>query len=183
MSDAFNRDSILHDKFKQLIEDNEIEVVIETGTYHGKSTKAFADMGVEVYSVDSNETYLNIAKDYLQGVANLTLGNSPDFLMQLLPTIKDKKILMFLDAHWEHHCPLIDELKAIAECGVKPIIAIHDFKVPNKDFGYDVYHGQDFEWDWIAPTVATIYDKFTHYYNTEAEGAKRGVVFIEPIND
>jgi hypothetical protein len=180
MSDAFNRDGILHDTFKKLVEDNGIEVVIETGTYHGKSTKAFCDMGVEVYSVDSNETYLNMAAEYLKGAANLTLASSPDFLAELLPKLKGKKILMFLDAHWEHHCPLIDELETIAACGIEPIIAIHDFKVPNKDFGFDVYHGQEFTWEWIAPSVQKIYDKFTHYYNTEAEGARRGVVFIEP---
>jgi hypothetical protein len=95
----------------------------------------------------------------------------------------DKKVLLFLDAHWEASCPLLDELAAIAESGMKPIIAIHDFKVPNKDFGFDSYNGQDYTWDWIAPSIEKIYGKdFKHYYNTVAEGAKRGCVFIEPIN-
>lgn len=182
MKDAFNRDNHLHDKFVQLIKDNAIEVVIETGTYHGRSTRAFADMGVIVHSVDSNSSYLAEARNYIGNMPNVMLhhGNSPDFLRVILPTLKDKNVLMFLDAHWEHHCPLIDELEIIAKSGVKPIIAIHDFKVPDKDFGFDVYHGQPFEWSWIEPSVKKIYDKFTHYYNTEAAGARRGVVFIEP---
>lgn len=181
MKDAFNRDNHLHDKFVQLIKDNAIEVVIETGTYHGRSTRAFGDMGVIVHSVDSNSSYLAEARNYIGNMPNVTLhhANSPDFLKAILPTLKGRNVLMFLDAHWENHCPLIDELETIAACGIEPIIAIHDFKVPDKDFGFDVYNGQPFEWSWIAPSVQKIYNKFTHYYNTEAAGARRGVVFIE----
>lgn len=181
LNDAFNRDNLLHDKFKQLITDNGIEVVIETGTYHGRSTKAFAEMGVEVHSVDNNQGYLDIAREYLKDTsARLYMANSPEFLNALLPRIKDQKILLFLDAHWEHYCPLLDELKEIAAAGIKPIIAIHDFKVPNKDFGFDVYKGQPFNYEWIKPYLESIYGTYKHYYNTEANGSRRGVIFIEP---
>ena len=181
LSDAFNRDTFLHDKFKQLVEDNSIDVVIETGTYHGVSTEAFANMDVDVHTVELNDTYFSIAKSILSKYPNVHQhkGSSPEFLAGILPTLKGKKLLIFLDAHW-NGTPLIEELQAIAASGIEPIIAIHDFQVPNKDFGFDSYNGQDYTWDWIAPHVSNIYKSFNHYYNTEATGSRRGVVFIEP---
>lgn len=182
LNDAFNRDDLLHAKFRQLVTDHKIDVVIETGTFHGMSTKAFAAMGVEVHTVDNNQAFYNIAQAGLEDLNNVHqyLDNSPDFLAKLLPSLKDKNVLLFLDAHWEHYCPLIDELTEIAKAGIKPVIAIHDFKVPDKDFGYDIYKGQPFEYSWIKPYLESIYGTYKHYYNTQAHGSRRGVIFIEP---
>jgi hypothetical protein len=60
---------------------------------------------------------------------------------------------------------------------------IHDFKVPDHpELGFDSYDGQDYEWDWIEGHVEAIYGKdgYIKSYNTDAVGAKRGVVVIEP---
>lgn len=182
LSDAFNRDNHLFDKFKQLITDNDIDTVIETGTYHGVSTNAFASMGVKVETIESQVNYFTLAQQSLIKLPNVMqhLGDSPKVLRSILPKFKDNKVLIFLDAHW-NGTPLIEELEEIAASGLKPIIAIHDFKVPNKDFGFDSYNGQDYTWEWIEPHVRAIYgNDFTHYYNTVAAGARRGVIFIEP---
>src|SRR5690606_34701363 len=93
------------------------------------------------------------------------------------------KILFFLDAHWQQYNPLLDELKVIAEAGLKPVIVIHDFKVPFRDdLGYDSYNGQDYDYTWIQDSLHAIYgSNFTTRYNDQATGAKRGVIIIEPI--
>jgi len=115
---------------------------------------------------------------------NVVLGSSPDFLDSILcgPMLKIKRILFFLDAHWDDYCPLLDELKLIADNNLEPVIAIHDFKVPDCPLlGFDSYKGQDYDFDWIKPSIEKIYpDGYVVEYNNEAEGAKRGVIFIYP---
>ena len=96
---------------------------------------------------------------------------------------KDKSVLLFLDAHWESHNPLLEELQIIKDKGMKPVIAIHDFFVPeHPELGFDSYAGQDYNWEWIASSIESIYgaDGYKYFYNSEAEGMKRGVVFIMP---
>jgi hypothetical protein len=88
--------------------------------------------------------------------------------------------LFYLDAHSHIETPLLDELKAIAEAEIKPIIVIHDWKIPDRpDLGYDSYNGQDYTFEWIKPSIEAIYgDEYAYYYNNQAEGAKRGVIYI-----
>ena len=62
-----------------------------------------------------------------------------------------------------------------------PIIVIHDFKTNNPELGYDSYNGNDFCFDWIENHIKKIYPNgFDYYYNTEAVGAKRGLIYITP---
>ena len=61
------------------------------------------------------------------------------------------------------------------------IIAIHDFKVPGEDFGFDKFpDGRLYEWKEIANHVKVIYgeDGFKYYYNEKVSGSNRGVIFI-----
>jgi hypothetical protein len=90
----------------------------------------------------------------------------------------------FLDAHWNDHCPLLEELDAIAAAGIKPCIVIHDFQVPGTDFGFDRFpdSGYPFNLDAIAPRLDAIYGvgKWKRNYPTQVEGARRGWISIEP---
>ena len=181
MSDAFNRDTYILVEFKKLIKEFDVKTIVETGTYLGKTTNVLATLVDEVVTIEINKNYQKQAKEQCKKHENVKflLGNSPIVLKQLLPL--KGNILFFLDAHWGPYNPLIDELETIALSGMKPIIAIHDFKVPGKNFGFDAYGGQDYEWSWIAAAVEKIYGKdYQHYYNEEANGAKRGIVYIQP---
>lgn len=90
-------------------------------------------------------------------------------------------VLIYIDSHWHGTpCPLKDELKLISELEIKPIICIHDFKVPGKDFGFDAY---DYElcFEEIEPYLNDIYkDGYDYHYNEDAGGAYRGIIFIYP---
>jgi hypothetical protein len=71
------------------------------------------------------------------------------------------------------------EIKAIGKVCTFPVIVIHDFKV--NGLGYDTYNGQELDFDYILPALKECYpDGFSYEYNKQAEGARRGVIFIYP---
>lgn len=160
-----------------------IKVCVETGTYLGGSTKRFSQMFDKVYTIEFLQENFDKAKQHLQGCENVKqyLGSSAIEIYNVLSEIKEKKVFFFLDAHWQNDCPLIDELQAIGQSGKSGIIAIHDWKVPNSDLGFDSYNGQDFTYEWIEPTLQANFKQYKAWYNNPktAIGARRGVLFIE----
>jgi hypothetical protein len=182
----FNNDKHMEEEFLRLKEHFNITHVIETGTYHGDTTHWLIHNFDVVHSIESNPDHLKVAQQKLHGHRNFTqwVGSSAEKLGDILESCEGRSTLVFLDAHWYAN-PVLEELKRIWEVGAKPVLVIHDFKVPDHpDFGYDTYPEQKivYEWDWIKPKIDIIYgsDGYTHYYNTKAEGAKRGCVFIFP---
>jgi len=48
------------------------------------------------------------------------------------------------------------------------------------ELGFDVYGDIVYDWDYIAEAVEKIYGKnFIKTYNSEAEGAQRGVIILQ----
>lgn len=187
---GFEGDTYLKDRVQKLINQYNIKTVMETGTFKGSTTIQFADMVNDVYTTEVNPEYYKeaLAKFSANKKDNIhpNLGSSVEILPKLLTTISQPQMLLFfLDAHWGPNNPLIEELKIIAEHRLKPVIVIHDFKVPgHPELGYDTYGGQDYEWSWIADSIDNIYgkDNYIVSYNSEAVGMKRGVIFITPKN-
>lgn len=182
---GFEGDTIAKEKCRHIIESNKINTVIETGTFLGGTTRLFSQWVDNVYTIEINKENYEKSKVNLEGYNNVRLlfGDSPIKLNEVLSSIdKDQPLFLFLDAHFYDVNPLLDELKVIADNGLKPIIAIHDFKVPGKpEFGYDTYNGQDYDWGWIRGAVEKIYgEDYEVEYNGEATGAKRGIVFLFP---
>lgn len=184
---GFEGDESLANLFKALIDKHDIKLCIETGTFYGSTTRRLASMVERVMTIEVKEESFKKALDYTadSDINNIFfyLGNSA----QVLPTLLDGeqgKVLFFLDAHWQEYNPLLDELAVIAQAkNIIPIIAIHDFKNPHHpEYGFDSYAGQDYEWSWIEESVKKIYGyNYRVSYNTDAIGAKRGVIFIEPV--
>lgn len=183
---GFEGDTIAKSKFLKLITDNSIKTVIETGTFRGATTKHFANWVQNVHSIEVDDNNFKIASEQLHSFPNVTLyhGSSEKVLDEILKNMSNQELIfIFLDAHWQEYNPLIDELKVIAKYGFKPIIAIHDFKVPHHpELGFDVYGDITYEWDWIKDAVNEIYAgvEFQKEYNIKAEGAKRGIVYLYP---
>lgn len=189
---GFEGDMILKAEFKKLIEKHNINIIFETGSYLGHTTRQLANIyEVEwVYTFESNphyyqETHKNInePENECENVTNV-LGDSSELMGKyIMRCDADDNVLFFLDAHWNANNPLLQELDIIATAKLRPVIIVHDFKVPDHpELGFDTYNGQDYEWSWIEQSIENIYGKdgYTYYYNSEAEGAKRGVIFIEP---
>jgi len=181
----FNEDPVIEKEFLILKETHGIKTVVETGTYCGVTAAWLAEHFEHVKTVEISEQYHGIAIKRLEGMNNVTctLGNSKTFLEEILPDKQLQPFMFFLDAHWYHHCPLLQELDAIAAAKIKPVIAIHDFKVPqNSELGYDTYKGQDFDLQFITAKIQNIYGRngYSFYYNMRAKGAKRGIIYIFP---
>lgn len=178
---AFNNDTHLEEKFLQIRDKYQITSVIETGTYYADTTKWLSKNFEKVYTCEVNAEAYAIAKKELEGYDNVhhELKASQQFLGEALE-MAEGNILVFLDAHWYEN-PLLKEIEIIGASGKSVILAIHDFKVPGKPFGYDVYPSITYEWKAIEQAVNAAYTSgYTKEYNQIAEGAKRGCIFIYP---
>lgn len=183
--EGFEGDTFLADKVKSLIDKFGVTLAIETGTYRGATTKRLSAMVDKVFSIEIDKENFIISRAALHIFENIStfLGSSDLLLGGLLQNVKDNRVLFYLDAHFNSYCPLLDELKIIAEHKLKPVIVIHDFQVPgHPELGFDEYNGQPFTWDWIKESVEKIYgvDGYNIEYNSAATGAKRGVIFLSP---
>jgi hypothetical protein len=198
---SFAGDKFIENKLLTFKETFEIESAVETGTYLGATFRWLYNNFENVYSCEIDKecyqtacnsifndiqekiTYPSIIKNP-PNMGELTIANidSVIFLNQIGGELNDQT-LFFLDAHWYAHCPLLNELSAIASSDLRPsVIAIHDFKTNHpEELGYDSYNSQDFTLEWIQKEVDKIYgNKWTYEYNNpkEAGGAKRGIIYI-----
>jgi len=183
----FNGDTTITKEFLVLKKKFDIKVAIETGTCLGYTTLWLAHNFDKVKSVEYNADYFEIAQNRIKDMCNVELvhGKSQLNLPSLLGD--GERTIFFLDAHWGSECPLEEELDIIAwstHCSpTEPIIAIHDFKVPdNPELGYDAYEGKPFTVEGVKPKFDAIYGKkgYDHYYNSELEGAQRGIIYVVP---
>lgn len=188
----FNGDTTITKEFLALKNKFDIKVAIETGTCLGYTTLWLSENFELVKSVEYHPEYFNIAKNRLKDRTNTELvqGKSELNLPSLLAA--NQRTIFFLDAHWGQDCPLEEELDIISWyyahpncCShlTLPIITIHDFKVPgNPDLGYDSYKDIPFTFEWLKPKFDAIYGagNYKHYYNSELEGAQRGIIYVTP---
>lgn len=175
----FSGDIHLLNKIYELIHTYKVKSVVETGTWMGRTTQLFSMMADTVYTIEINNDYFKQAS-FLNEYSNIYryLGDSAVILPSILKTIKSP-ILFYLDAHWGDKWSLLGELKAIHECKLqKPIIVIHDCYNPYKlEYGYDEYNGQRLDYSYVKPYLNKIYKNPLVFWNTEANGEKRGVLF------
>lgn len=185
---GFESDDYMKAKFEEIIELHKVDIVIECGTYKGGTTKKLSKMCNEVIGIEINDVFFNITRSNVGYLENVTLYNEstlyafPRIFAQ--KEIQKSKLFIFIDSHWQD-LPILKELALIKNFGLKPIIAIHDFKVPNHpELGYDSYGGKTLEWELIEAHIQDIYgvDGFTYEYNSKSNGAMRGVCYIYPKN-
>jgi predicted O-methyltransferase YrrM len=183
----FNNDSVISETVVQLVKDMNIDCIIETGTYRGTTTAFLAETfpTLPVYTVEVE------FKNYLQSEENLKehknvkmiLGSSEKVLEDLVPTLKDKRILFYLDAHWEEYWPLLDEFEAIRKsCKDNCCIVIDDFKVPFRQFQHDGYKGQPLDLDYIEQKMNEVYTTPFYFFNDRSTRIPRAVgkIYIVP---
>jgi hypothetical protein len=169
----FEGDTHIPQEILKLKERFGIKSVLETGSQYGFTQKWFKENFETVYGCEINVDFYNYCVEQKLGVLNSTSV----YAIQNIEFIN----LYYLDAHgFGFKCPLKDELKEIAEKRCQPVICIHDFFVPGKDFGYDEYEYK-LCFEEIEPLLPAIYpDGYEYHYNTEANGAKRGIIYIYP---
>jgi hypothetical protein len=119
------------------------DLIVETGTYLGSSTRWLAGWEAPVLSAEVNPKFFLASALRLRAVENVTLalGSSLELLQRLAREAgRYSRPLFYLDAHWEGRLPLWDELELIWGHWGTAVVVIDDFRVPGDDgYGYDAY--------------------------------------------
>lgn len=176
--EPFNGDPFVQPRVAGLVSKHGIATIVETGTYRADTTKALS-LTAPVVTIELNPELYDQVPD-MPAVTRLN-GDSAKILPKLLPGIAEP-ILFYLDAHWENHSPLLEELQAIRRCTKPPVIVIHDFRNPYRpDYGYDSWDIGPYTYELIEPILKEIYPRgFVHHFNVQAAGQRRGLIYIEP---
>jgi hypothetical protein len=183
MTTPFSGDNILAETILQLQKEFNLTTAIETGTYKGATTLWLNEHFEDVHTTEiDSRLYDNLRKAFKGTKIKLWCAGSQEALPEILNYISDSRPFIFLDSHWYVN-PLLSELDTIAKAGIKPVLAIHDFKVPNHpELGFDTYPKQGIVYDfaYIESHLEKIYGKdgYVYFYNSEANGDKRGCIFI-----
>jgi hypothetical protein len=173
----FEGDRFLFGKVAHLCAQFKVASIVETGTQFGATTRAFALLAQQVVTIEREPIRLTWLPDNV-----LALCLSSDKALDLVIPNLIRPSLFFLDAHNSTGTALLDELKVIAFHNVtdSPIV-IHDFKVPDKNFGFDVYGDKALDLAFTKEAFQPfIDDGYTVAFNHEAEGRRRGACFLLP---
>ena len=169
---------------RSILSSEAVDTIVETGTYRGVTTEWFSSFGKPVLSIEISNRYFQFAKLRLGELKNVSLyrGTSVDVLeTDEFKARVGKNPFIYLDAHWEKHLPLQDEIAKITHKRQNYFILIDDFKVPHDlKYEYDDYgENGSCEIPYISPVIpkdAKIY--FPTVPADKETGRKRGYVLI-----
>ena len=162
------------------------DLIIETGTFIGSTTPLLATLfDAPVITIELNERLakrnkLLFSRLYPSLNINQIVGNSTIELTNILTTTSsNKKIFVYLDAHWFDYLPTTDELNALIAWGGEFIALIDDFKNEfDSGYGFDEYRnglhvGKD-----LIPKNSGLH-VFVPKINSKKEGlGRRGTAYV-----
>ncbi|MDA8404974.1 MAG: hypothetical protein M0Z56_12395 [Desulfobacteraceae bacterium] len=116
------------------------EVFVETGTFEGESIDRVKPYFNRFYSVELSEHYWGLSKKRFEDDPMVIIknGHAPVFLKELMPELKGKSVLFWLDSHWcdanatggaASQCALLEELKAIDALNGDSVVLIDDARL------------------------------------------------------
>jgi len=186
---AMNGQTARLEAVRQIIYTAEIARIIETGTFRGTTTEWFAQFGLPVETVETDERFFSFSKARLSKFSNveLHLDSSVSFLANRLTHANmSDRVLFYLDAHWENNLPLRDELRIIFAKHANSVILIDDFNVlDDAGYAYDNY-GPDkaLTLDYIERSNLPVYHAFYPATPSKQEtGMKSGWIVLTPDPD
>ena len=113
-------------------------VFVETGTYHGGTPRWAARHFRKVYTIEKAESLYRQHHAELRQLGNVEplLGDSRDRLPKIVAELAGERAIYWLDGHWsggetagaDDPCPLLDELKILADRG-QDVILIDDARL------------------------------------------------------
>ncbi|GHU02848.1 hypothetical protein FACS1894147_05690 [Spirochaetia bacterium] len=114
-------------------------VFIETGTFHGVTTKWASKYFDEVHTIEKSDYLYNLHRDELLQIGNVIphLGDSRDVLPLILENLGNRNAVFWLDGHFlggntageNDPCPLLGELSLIFRRSSRYIILIDDARL------------------------------------------------------
>lgn len=154
--------------------------VIETGTYMGSTTRYFAAVGVDTYTVEVNPRYQYVSRIRLRKLDNVTLicGDSGTALRFLARLGDLERPLAYLDAHWQDRLPLREEVDCLIANWDEFLVIIDDFLVPDdQGYGYDIYNGTPLSIEMLDLPEGVMV-AYPSARATNETGARRGSAFL-----
>ena len=184
----FNGDTFACEEFLKLKEKLGITAAIETGSCFYSTTKWLGENFDKVFTVEVNEDFAKYGRHKIADMNNVRadIDESVGWISKIAPLLTGEKCIYFLDAHWGGECPLLGEIEAISKIPSTqpPVIVIHDFFTGNPNLGYDEWNGQALNYEWVKPSIDKIEEalkcKYSYYFNSEATGALRGIIYLYP---
>ncbi|MCP3958744.1 MAG: class I SAM-dependent methyltransferase [bacterium] len=172
--------------FLQLLEAFPFQVLVETGTFRGATTRFLADAsGRPVFTVDAHPRYYHYARLRFRRRPDITVeaGDSRRFLERLAraPAVPREDVFFYLDAHWQADLPLREELEIVCRSWTDSVIMVDDFRVPGDDgYIYDNYgEGRELSLEYLESLVPGRLDAFFPSLSSEQEtGKRRGCVVL-----
>jgi hypothetical protein len=186
---AMNGQTSRLEAVRQIIYAAEIARIIETGTFRGTTAEWFAQFGLPVETVETDERFFAFSKARLSKFSHVAihLDSSVSFLTRRLAGARmNDRVLFYLDAHWENSLPLRDELQIIFAHHANSVIVIDDFNVRDDDgYHYDNY-GPDraLTLDYIENSNLPAHSAFYPATPSKQEtGMKSGWIVLTPDHD
>lgn len=180
----FNGQSARRTMALELISSYSPELLIETGTYRGTTTKCLSDnFSGPVYTIESDPRNFGFALCQLFWKRNVRckLGDSRNWLKRILEKNSAQRVFVYLDSHWNADLPLREEIEIVQAGWLSSIIMVDDFKVPDDEgYGFDSY-GMEAELtlEYIRPVVKQGSAFFFPTARSRDEsGRRRGCVII-----
>jgi hypothetical protein len=127
-----------------LIADFRPDLLVETGTLLGHTTRRLAELGPPVRSVEVHPGFYRLARLRLGATSNVEVirGDSAEALDLLRRQTTYRSLFAYLDAHWYGRLPLAEEVALILDSWEETLIVIDDCRVPHDPgYGYDIYEG------------------------------------------
>lgn len=113
-------------------------VFVESGTYHGDTTRWASEHFEKVYTIEREENLYEQYSSQLEKIKGVSahLGNSKEVLPMIVSEIHKQKALFWLDGHWsggetageDEECPLLEELACLSN-RMEDIILIDDARL------------------------------------------------------
>lgn len=117
-----------------------LSIFVETGTFEGETVNKVIFLFEEIYTVELSEEYYLRSSEKFQGQKSVKVyhDSSERLLQTLCPSLIDKSVVYWLDAHWcvadntsgyHSQCPLLQELNAIQALNAQSVILIDDARL------------------------------------------------------
>jgi len=181
---AFNYAPELTSFFAMLRKTYQIDEAVETGTFCGGTTVVFSSLFKNVHTIEIEPNNFAASKAALEPYKNVQChdGNSSDVLKEILPSLKGKRVLFYLDAHWQNYWPLLDELEEISRTHHNQcIIVIDDFKVPGRpEIPYDAYAQHECSYEYISQKLIKVFTDYTIHFLVPKSIYSRAKLVIIP---
>jgi hypothetical protein len=131
---------------KRFAVEQQLEVLVETGTFLGDTPWAFRNAFKEIYTIELSETLAKLARNRFRKFSHVQVlqGDSGSVLPGLLPRLA-APVLFWLDGHYSGeltaqgslNSPIVNEVNAIAVlCRVPFVILIDDARAFGHEPGY-----------------------------------------------